>query len=218
MLPCSPSAPLCNVKPRPGCDLPQTLRKLVLFLHRSLPPKYRKGENKAPLLTSRGGGKRRPGGLSPCRRPPSPPPCPCPPRRLRCPPCPCGELRGAADSALLGLAALGLLRGSCRADFQQPGSAPALPAEQTPRSRTHFFPQGGPGSGSASTIRSLSGTPAALGWSSAPAPRRCAERGETPVSFSDLRSENHFLYHHIFFPRFLFIFILFIPPVTVCGK
>lgn len=64
----------------------------------------------------------------------------------------CGKLRKTAESC--GLRCAGA-QGSCRADFQQRGSASALPAEQTPRSRTHFFPQGGPGFCSAFTIRCL---------------------------------------------------------------
>lgn len=91
-------APLRNVKPRPGCNLPQTLRKLILFLLRSLLLKHSGRGDKPSLLTSRGGGKRRPGGLSPCRRPPSSPPCPCPPRCLRCPLRLCGKLREAAEN------------------------------------------------------------------------------------------------------------------------
>lgn len=137
----------------------------------------------------------------------------------------CGKLRKTAESC--GLRCAGAQR-SCRADFQQRGSASALPAEQTPRSRTHFFPQGGPGFCSAFTIRCLwlwgalplrdtSGSRTEPAGSSAPAPRRCADRGEAPIAFSDLRSKNHCLYHNISSPL-LFIFILFIPPVTVCGK
>lgn len=77
----------------------------------------RKGENKPPLLTSRGGGKRRLGGLSPCRRPPSPPPCPCPLclcGRLREAAGGCGRLREAAGSCGRLRAALSLPQLRCQ--------------------------------------------------------------------------------------------------------
>lgn len=124
-------------------------------------------------------------------------------------------------------------RGNCRADFQQRGSAPALPAEQTPRSRTHFSPQGGPGSCSASPAaafsrgeRSLSGTPAAVGRSlGAAAARPSPVRREAPAAFPTCGQKTTFftitsslLSHTPFFSFFFFILILFIPPVTVCGK
>lgn len=194
----------------------------------------RKGENKPPLLTSRGGGKRRLGGLSPCRRPPSPPPCPCPLcqcgkmreaaggcGRLREAAGSCGRLREAAGSAVLASAALAGARGSCRADFQQRGSAPALPAEQTPHSRTHFFPQGGPGSCSASTIpclqlcgafplRDTRGSRTEPAGSSAPAPAaaRSAVRhrlhfptcGQKPSFFTKTLLPHSFHFYFIYSP------------------
>lgn len=63
----------------------------------------------------------------------------------------CGELRAALPGARLPCAGVW---GSCRADFQQRGSAAALRVEQSPRSLTHSFLQG-VGRNSAFTIPCL---------------------------------------------------------------
>lgn len=221
LVPCSSSAPLCNVQPRPACNPSQTLRKLVLFLPRSLLLMYSQRGEQATLADLPEKWEADTRGLSPCRRPPFPAACPWPARSPLCPLCLCGKLRAALSWARLSCAGA---QGSCRAHFQQLGSASALPAEQTPRSRTHFFPQGGAGSSTIPAFshgeHSLSGTPAALGRSqrAAALPSLAGARSGsgTGLIFRHAVKKNPFF--TITFSPFLFIFILFIPPVTVCGK
>lgn len=214
-VPRSRSAPLCNVTPRPGCDLPQTLRKLLLFLPCCLLLKYqRKGEASPPVLTSRGGGKRRQGGSPAC------------PRCLRCPLFALPTRRAAGSATRVSAAAAPGRGEAAEQIFQQRDSAAALPVEQTPSQPHALLPCNKEGQAPALPAPclasgcgelSLPGTPADPGRS--PRWKRSAVRlsGSARSSGCLLRPaiKKPLSSPYDFFPPLL---LFFLPPVTVCGK
>lgn len=120
-----------------------------------------KGETSPPVLTSHGGGKRRPSSPSPCRRAllggpgsaASSPPCL--PRFLCCPHF-CSTYAGNYGQRRPGLGYAVLGNGEAAEQiFQQQDSAAALRVEQTARSLTHAFLLRGPCSRSAFAIPCL---------------------------------------------------------------